>query len=378
MEYRGVTDESLKSRQFRKALNPSLVDFIERIQSYDYIPEITKVSEDTGLHASTIWRYMNDLREKGFKFTIDIDILRLGLEAVALIIDKYVEYEKVFKSVLRFYAPLLPWGTFLIYLTPREMSEALVNNLARVLPSEPKEIIKLTYTIPVKPDIKRYYDPTTNSIRLDWSELLTTIKSAPRETVPSRVPKKGRFDEVDLLIIRELEKDPFTPLKKITESINEVLKSVVPVNYIRVLRHFKNHIELRDIIRGVKLIPTPLRIHANTYVAVELRGNPAELHRVGKVLGAHPFFDQALLNPTEGVGLLLGSLPAEEVFNFSIFLEELRKSRIVKEWRYYILDKTRKKMLTMPHTVLTESINDLVEYFIHHGKDEVVSDVLDI
>ncbi len=372
-----INDALDRFRQYsRRALNPSLVDFIEQVQSYDYIPEITRVAEDMGLHASTIWKFMNVLKEKGFRFTADVDILRLGLEAVTLVLDEYIEYEKVFKSILRFYAPLIPWGTFLIYLVPRGMSETLINSLAGLLPREPREIIKLTYSIPAKPNLRKYYDPKTNVIRLDWEELLNAIKSSPKEAIPSGALRRGKFDEIDLFIIRELEKNPFISLKKITEDLNREFKPVTSINYIRVLRHFKNHIEARGVIRGVKLISAPLKELASIYVATILRGNPAELHRVGKALVAHPYFDYAYFNPIEGIGLVLGSLPANEVFNFSIFLDKLRESRIVREWSYYMLDYTRRKVLTMPYVILSEPINELVEYFKRYGKDRVVGDVL--
>ncbi len=372
-----INDALDRFRQYSKrVLNPSLVDFIEQVQSYDYIPEITRVAEDMGLHASTIWKFMNVLREKGFKFTADVDILRLGLEAVTIILDEYMDYERVFKSTLRYYAPLLPWGTFLIYLVPRGMSETLVNSLAGALPREPREVIKLTYSIPAKPNLRKYYDPKANVIRLDWDELLSTIKSSPKEAVPGAALRRGKFDEIDLFIIKELEKNPFISLKKITEDLNREFRPVTSINYIRVLRHFKNHIEARGVIRGVKLISAPLREYTSVSVATILRGNPAELHRVGKALVAHPYFDYALFNPIEGVGLILGSLPANEVFNFSIFLDRLREVRIVREWSYYMLDYTRKKMLTIPYVILSEPINELVEYFKRYGRDRIVSDVL--
>ena len=372
-----INDSLDKFRQYsRRALNPSLVDFIEQVQSYDYIPEITRVAEDMGLHASTIWKFMNILKEKGFRFTADVDILRLGLEAVTIVLDEYIGYDEIFKSTLRFYAPLLPWGTFLIYLIPRGMSETLINSLAGLLPREPREIIKLTYSIPAKPNLRKYYDPKINVIRLDWEELLNAIKSSPKEAIPSGALRRGKFDEIDLFIIKELEKNPFISLKKITEDLNKEFRPVTSINYIRVLRHFKNHIEARGVIRGVKLISAPLKEQASIYVAAILRGNPAELHRVGKALVAHPYFDYAYFNPIEGIGLILGSLPADEVFNFSIFLDKLREGRIVREWSYYMLDYTRKRILTIPYIILSEPINELVEYFKRYGKDRVVGDVL--
>jgi len=356
----------------RKYLNPSLLNFIEQIQSYEFIPEITRVAEDMGLHTSTVWKFMNLLKSKGFTFTIIVDIQRLGVESVIMLFDDYIPYNRVFKSTLRRYAPILPWGTLLNYLVPSNMSEAFINELIPLMPKEPKEVIRLTHTLPAKPSLAKYYNLKERRIILDWKDLFRSIIASPRESVPREVVRRGKFDDIDLFILKELELDPFISLKRITEKFNKELSPSIPVNYIRILRHYKNHIEARGIIRGVKLMVTPIMSVCSVITALVIRGNPADIHRVCKVLTTHPYFLNAYMNPELGLGFVEAYLPLNEAFNLSLFLKRLEHEKIIREWRVYILDRASYREFTLPYNMLSTSIIDLVKKF-KEGREEVVT-----
>ncbi len=359
----------------RRYLNPSLIDFIEQIQSYEFIPEITRVAEDMGLHASTVWKFMNLLRSKGFAFTIITDIQRLGLEYIVMIFDDYLPYDKVFKSTLREYSPLLPWGTLLTYLVPSNMSEVFINELAPTIPKEPVKIIRLTYTVPSKPSLSMYYDLRRRRVKLIWNELFNTIIATPREVVPREVIRRGKFDEIDMFILKELELDPFMSLKKITEKLNKELKPSVPINYIRILRHYKNHIEARGVVRGVKLRLTPIIGTCSMPLITIIKGNPADVHRVCRILTTHPYFTSSYMNPEMGIGVINVCLPIREVFNYSLFLRSLEREKIIREWSVYILDKLLTKKFTLPYNIFSKSIIDMVKEFKVGKEKPVVSEI---
>ncbi len=356
----------------RRYLNPSLIDFIEQIQSYEFIPEITRVAEDMSLHTSTVWKFMNLLKSKGFSFTIVIDIQRLGLEHVVMVFDEYIPYEKVFKSALREYAPLIPWGTILTYLTPKNMSEAFINELIPVMPVEPREVLRLTHILPTKPSLAKYYDLKERKIKLNWNNLFHSTIASPRETIPREVIRRGRFDEIDMFILKELELDPFISLKKITEKLNSELGPSIPINYIRILRHYKNHIEARGIIRGVKLKLTPIIGTCSMITTSVIKGNPADVHRVCKVLTTHPYFLNAYMNPELGLGLIEACLPLNEVFNLSLFMKRLEHEKIIREWEVFVLDKSHHKKFTLPYNILSTSVIDLIKKF-KEGKEIILT-----
>ena len=357
----------------KKYFNPSLIDFIEQVQSYEYIPEITKVAEDMGLHASTVWKFMNVLKSKGLNFTSIIDIEKLGLEEVIIIIDEYIPINNLFKATLRLYAPILPWGTLLKYLVPRNMSEAFINELASIIPKEPREVLILTHVVPTKPSLAKYYDLKSKSIKLDWNDLLNQVINTPRESVPRTLISRDRFDEIDLYILKELELNPFTSLKKVTEKLNKELRPKTQVNYIRILRHYKNHIETRGIIKGVKLRLAPLVSICAVPVIAITKGNPADIYRVCRVLGRHPYLLSASINPEAGLSIMEAYIPMDELFNFSIFLKKLEGEGIIKECHVYILDDSRRKEFTLPYNIFSIPIVDMVKEF-KQGRDLTVTE----
>ncbi len=355
-----LTEKFYSYLLYRRYLNPSLIDFIDQIQSYEYIPEITRVADDMGIHASTVWKFMNLLKGKGLRFLGVIDISKLNAEVITLILNEYVPYDNVFKGLLREYAPALPWGTSLTYIIPKGSAEAFLNELLPNLPREPREVIRSTYSIIGRPNLKRYYDVKNREIIIDWDDMSNMIRAAPRESIPRESQRRGRVDDIDLFILRKLEVSPFESLRKVTEELNAELKPVTPVNYIRVLRHFKNHIEARGVLKGVKLDPTPLYPFDTVYVKTIIKGNPAEVHRVSKVLTTHPMFPEAYLNPSEGVSVVNAFIPLKELFNYSRFLDRLRSDGLIKEWRLAYLDKGEWRKFALPITLFLKPVNVLV------------------
>lgn len=356
---------------YRRYLNPSLIDFIDQIQSYEYIPEITRVADDMGIHASTVWKFMNLLKSKGLRFLGVVEISKLNAEVITIILNEYVPYEKLFKSLMREYAPVLPWGTAITYIIPRGTAETFLNELLPALPREPKEVIKSTHSIIGRPNLKRYYDVKSREIVINWEDLANMIRAAPRESIPREVQRRGRIDDIDLFILRKLEINPFESLRKVTEELNKEMKPVTPVNYIRVLRHFKNHIEARGVLKGVRLDTMPLYPYDTVYVKTIIKGNPAEIHRVTKVLTTHPMFPEAFLNPSEGVSVINAFIPLTRLFSYSKFLDSLRDEGLLKEWSVTYLDRGGWRKFALPITLFSKPVNMLVR----EGSGEFVEEI---
>ncbi len=362
--YEELTEKELLERlraymTFRRYLNPSLIDFIDQVQSYEYIPQITKVAEDMDVHASTVWKFMNFLKNKGLRFLGIIDLSRINAEEITLIFDNYIPYDEVFKGLLREYAPLLPVGTYLKYIVPKGSSEAFLNELLTRFPKEPRTVLRMTYTHTGKPNLKKYFDISSKEIIIDWDEIYELIKTSPKESVPKEVRRKTRFDIIDLFILRKLEVSPLDSLRKITEELNRQLNPITPINYIRVLRHYKNHIEARGVVRGVKIDPTPLYPIDTLPTKIMISGNPAELLRIIKVLTTHPYIPEASLNSSDSVGLLSAYIPLSDAFEFSLFLESLKEGGFIRDWKAFYFDYQRHRRLALSLHLHGDSVSNV-------------------
>jgi hypothetical protein len=365
--------EKLKSFQLlRRSLNSSLLDFIDQAQSYNYIPEVTRIAEDLGIHASTVWKFMNSLSKKGLSFRGIPNISGMGAVEVSIILDKYIPYNETCKILLREYAPILPKGTYLKYIVPRDKLDQYVDFIKSKLPYEPAKTLITNYTVIGKPNMRRYYDISQRTIKIDWKELYSMIISLPKESIPKDVVRTKKLDIIDLYILRRLEISPFDSLRKVTDYLNKELSPVNPINYIRVLRHFKNHVEGKDLIKGVRLDVMPLYPIDSVQVKIILEGHPTELLRVVKVLTSHPFFPEGTLS-SESSALIKGFLPIDFLLSASMFLDELKKEGIAKSWSIIMLDFSEYRKLALPiqdYLTPPESLDELKE-------DQLLTEVIE-
>ncbi len=342
-----------------KYLSPSLLDFIEQLQSFEYIPEISKVADLMDFHTSTIWKFMKILKQRGFAFQGLIDTHKLGVNEVILIFDEYIELKSMFKGLMREYAPILPWGTYVKYLVPKGLTETFLNELYSRLGIEPLEVYIPTFTIYGKPNIKRFYDVNSRRFTISWDELYKMIELTPKDVIPKETTKKSRFDELDLLILRVLEVSPFESIKNVVRILNEEFKTLKPYSYVLVLRHYNNHIEARGVIKGIRLRSEKLILEPSLKLMITIGGNPAEMLRFLKALTTHPYFHDAYVNTADNVAIIFATLPIELVHDLSVFMDRLKKVGIIRYWKITYLDNKKYKKYALPVKIFSESINNL-------------------
>jgi len=342
-----------------KYLNPSLLDFIEQLQSFEYIPEISKVADLMDFHTSTIWKFMKLLKQRGLAFQGLIDMHKLGVDEIILVFDEYIELKSMFKGLMREYAPILPWGTYVKYLVPKGFAEAFLNELYSRLGVEPLEVYIPTFTIYGKPDVKRFYDMNSRRFVINWDELYKMVEIAPREIIPKEAVKKSKFDELDLLILRVLETSPFESIKNVVRILNEEFKALKPYSYVLVLRHYNNHIEARGVIKGVRLRSEKLILEPSLKVMITANGNPLEMLRFLKVLTTHPYFHDAYVNTADNVAVTFATLPVELAHDLSIFMDKLKRVGIIRYWKITYLDIRRFRRYALPVKMFSENINNL-------------------
>ncbi|MEM0296459.1 MAG: hypothetical protein QXU35_01615 [Zestosphaera sp.] len=361
-DFSGMQSEDLQALQSSKYLNPSLIDFLEQLQSFEYIPEISGVADLMDFHVSTVWKLMKVLRQKGLLLQGLVDVARLGMVEVVLIFDALLEPHEVPKCLLREYAPLLPWGTYLRYVVPRELVEPFLNSLYMRLNAEAREVYIMPVTIHSKPSLKEYYDVNSRRLHVEWGDLVTRVKTSSRESLPREVQaERLKYDEIDLYLIRELELNPFSSIKSIARKLNEELYPGKNINYVLVLRHYNNHVRERDVMKGVRLKLEQILLDSPVKTLSVLAGNPVDLLRVARVLTTHPYFLDAYLNISDNILLTQALVPQRSLFSLSLFLERLKREGLAKSWRCLYLDNTRAKRYAFPVRLYSLTLDRLLD-----------------
>ncbi|MEM2021781.1 MAG: hypothetical protein QXP80_06110 [Zestosphaera sp.] len=354
----GVETHSLTPSKY---LNPSLIDFIDHLQSFEYIPEISDIADLMDLHTSTVWKLMKALKQRGLVLQGLVDVTRMGMVEVILIFDRLLGLQEVPKCMLREYSPILPWGSYLRYLVPRGLVESFLNSLYAKLGVEAREVYILPITIHSKPSLREYYDVNSRRFLPEWERLVTRIKSYSRESLPREtLPERVKYDEIDLYLVRELEINPFNSVKYIARKLKEELYPDKTVNYILVLRHYNNHVKDRGVIKGVRLKLEEVTLDTPIKTLSVVVGNPIDLLRISRVLSAHPYFLDAYINIPDSVLVTQALIPPGSIFSLSLFLEELKSGGLIKTWRNIYLDRTRLVKYAFPVKIHSLTIDEML------------------
>ncbi len=217
-------------------------------------PDIPEISRRLSQFKESVrYRYKEKILNKGFAVQVAPDHERLGLKRVILLLDFGDAYRSYAPAILTAmselcyvvnYAKTLPLGKYTVaasvpteYLG--EFSE-LFSHLKEVGLFTSVEILEFDWfrNSPMKAE---FYDFDSGRWDFDWSDRATTDYESANY-VPS---SEASFDQVDLLIIKELQKDASRSLKEISDELK--------INYKKLAWHHTTHVLGKHLIRGYRI-----------------------------------------------------------------------------------------------------------------------------
>ena len=212
------------------------------------IPEISKILGQ--FRESVRYRYKEKILNKGFAVQAAVDHEKLGLRRMVVVLDFAAEYRKYGGSILASmnelcflvsFARTMPQGLYVAdFSVPIGFAESMKKFL--LLMKEKGmflrlDILDLDYyrMVPMKAE---FYDFDTGRWDFDWADQSTQGFGAASYTPSTPV----RFDQVDLLIVKELQIDANKTLKEISDKIK--------VNYKKLSWHYITHVQGKRMLRG--------------------------------------------------------------------------------------------------------------------------------
>ncbi len=379
MKKKGMSEKDVLERLrnyiiFRRSLRERVLHLISQMQSYNFIPEITRVAEDMDLHASTVWKFMRTLRNRGIWFKGVIDTRRLGLVLRAYLIKGSVKDARILRFSLRDEVRLLPMGAYLTYYVPSAVDEEMSEVIESTLPEGTADLGKYEHLIVGRPDLLRFYDPSIRGIRPAWGELVKEVLNGVPEIPVTERPRRGRFDEIDMFILRELEADPFKSLKSIAAEINREIGYRERISYIRVLRHYKSHIEARNVIVGVRAKIDSLFDLDSLYLIIEIEGSRAGIVRFINAFLKHPYFLEALTTKAMDKVIVTAIVPMSEVENLAFSLMRLREEGVIDRWAIHIGMRRGRKQYSIPYKIFSVTPDEVAA--VYRAGGDIVSSKL--
>lgn len=217
-------------------------------------PDIPEIARSLGQFRESVrYRYKEKILNKGFAVQASVDHEKLGLKRMVAILGFSDAYERYAQSILtamselcyvQSFAKSLPDGRYVVnFSTPSEhlsSMEQLLNRLREDGMFNHVETLEFDWfrNPPMKAE---YYDFDMGRWDFDFSgphvDDLEAAKYAP--SVPTR------FDYVDLLIIKQMQKDANKSLKEIADELH--------LNYKKLAWHWSTHVEARNLIRSYSI-----------------------------------------------------------------------------------------------------------------------------
>jgi hypothetical protein len=214
-------------------------------------PDVPEIARRLGQFKESVrYRYKEKILNKGFAVQAAVDHERLGLKRVMLVADfseTYRNYAAAILTAMSEVSYVVSFAKSLIggeYVVNLSVPSELIGDVREFLLALKErgmfaklEILEFDWAriVPMKPD---FYDFDTGRWDFEWQN------PAPQDyEAAAYVPsKRGKFDYIDLLIIKELQMDANKSMKEISEKLN--------VNYKKLAWHHTAHVCGRKLLSG--------------------------------------------------------------------------------------------------------------------------------
>jgi len=217
-------------------------------------PDIPEIARNLGQFKESVrYRYKEKILNKGFTVQAAVDHERLGLRRMVAIVDFADDYDPYGQTILtamselcyvQSFAKTLPDGKYVVNISvPSEHSSSMAQFLDHL---RERGIFKSVDVYEFdwfrNPPMKaEYYDFDEGRWDFDFAGLHPENLEAARFG-PSTATK---CDRIDLLIIRELQKDANMSLKKISDELK--------MNYKKLAWHHNTHVIGKSLLRGYSI-----------------------------------------------------------------------------------------------------------------------------
>ena len=243
------------------------------------------------------------------KFTVEYSLKALNLKAVLLIFSDESVIQRIPTTgyFLRATFPVVPFGGGVTFYAP------LSEEISVPFSVKDRNFLRFEYTFRLrnKVDLIKYgirsitnpqyaiADKVFSILRNDVNSFINYL-----DRVNYRFGKEEEFNSrfmwIDLTIIKELEKKPFTSLEDLANSAQ--------ITISKVLKHYRR--DVLKILRGIRVRYLPVYRHFDAGIAVKIRSNdPLVIRALGETLVRNPLFPDYGISLSGKEGLVHAFIP---------------------------------------------------------------------
>ena len=313
---------------------------------------VTEVARKLGMPAETLRKRIKRLYTQSFlRFHINVNHAFLGLKKAIVFAEAVPGYEDALFEALkindfwifvsRCYGMFE--GCVAIFVVPMEschLFEQFIDKLQKFRLAKRTEIFWSTYFYSINSRGK-WFNKDKNSWQFNWTEWIEEIKekkvtSALLEPEPTIV----NIDRIDILILKELEKDARISFRKLAERLK--------ISPQLVRYHYYNHIISRGLLKDFDVTFFHFGKNSDFSFFIFSFDEERNLIKFAASLMDKPFVKAIgkILNANQLYAYIY--LPRPQLRNFLKALSKLIQEGFLKSYQYAIQDLTNSSRATIP------------------------------
>jgi len=351
----GLYDDFEWMLRYAKTLDPINAKILEGLGKYGP-RNVRSLAKTICLPPTTVGFRINRLINEGYlRINANLDHPKLGLMKAVLLADTLPELEETFVRAIEslgFWTYITRCygkfdGVYALFAFPSEQKRKLEDYLDEAL--QPKALSHYLFfwiTNPYKvPPSFLWFDFQEREWNFRWQEWVEEILSAS-EKLPEFLKDPEEYpitvDEIDLLILKELEKDGTVEFTKLADTINLTPEGV---RY----RYYKHIIEQNLIVDyDIAIFPYPPQI-SDMYSFIIAFENGNALAKFANSLQNKPFVASYAKVIQENSLIVHTYIPKMEFPNLIESLNYLAEEKLVKDFFHVTLNFTSFKRQTVSY-----------------------------
>jgi DNA-binding Lrp family transcriptional regulator len=254
-----LTTEEIQAPEDSHDLNRDIAEMIKLISEIG--PRIPEIARRMGRHKETVRYWYKKLEEHGFGISAIVNHEALGLRRIVMKVrfgEGYYDYVRPIMQAMNelcyivYYGKALPEDVYVLMASVPEDYVAeyvdFIETLKQQEIFESAEYFMLDW-VTNKPMQAEYYDFERGFWDFDY-QALSQGRASDLPYVEPPISHKVKFDKIDLLIAKELQRDATRELQEIQRAIKEA--DGVDINYKTLCWHLSQHVEPR-LLKGYKV-----------------------------------------------------------------------------------------------------------------------------
>lgn len=320
---------------------------------------VVKVSKKLHMPAETLRKRIKRLYTQTFlRFNVSVNYANLGLRRAVVFAQAVPGYEDALYDALKindFWVFVSRcYGMFEgcvgIFAVPFEkcgLFESFISEFERVKLAEKIQIFWVNQLSSVQSRCK-WFNEDKRSWVFSWGEWIEEIKEAKTLHMPKLAFSTGKVDKIDVLILKELEKDARISFKKLSGKIG--------VSPQLVCYHYHNHVVRGGLLKNFEVAFLHFGDCSDFFFFIFSFDDLKKLETFCFSLMDKPFVKAfgKIADSNQLYGYFY--LPRSEFRGFLAVLSKLVKSGFLKRYEYVIQDLTNSSRATIPFQCFVDGV----------------------